>query len=67
VQNCGIILTEGETWQFHRRLSLRLLRDLGFGRPQAEMVARNELEELFKVCNYRFYHIITHFEHTFYV
>ncbi|PAA93189.1 hypothetical protein BOX15_Mlig029183g1 [Macrostomum lignano] len=45
-EKAGIILSEDEQWRLYRRLSLKTLRDFGFGRQGAEEIILGEVEEL---------------------
>lgn len=45
-EKAGIILSEDEQWRLYRRLSLRTLRDFGFGRQGAEEIIQGEVAEL---------------------
>jgi cytochrome P450 len=42
VKEAGVLMAEGEIWRFHRRLSLRILKDLGMGQSGIEYSVQNE-------------------------
>lgn len=42
----GIIASEGERWEIHRRFLLRQLRDFGFGKSTMEGLIMDEANEL---------------------
>jgi cytochrome P450 len=45
----GLVNSNGELWQIHRRFALSTLRDLGFGRPIMEPRIKEEAESLLAV------------------
>ncbi len=42
----GIMFSEGDLWQEHRRFTLRHLRDVGFGKSSIENQMMDEIQEL---------------------
>lgn len=44
----GIINSEGELWEVHRRFLLRQLRDFGFGKAAMQDLIMEELDEVSK-------------------
>lgn len=42
----GVIFSEGETWEVHRRFLLRQLRDFGFGKSSMQSLISDEVSEL---------------------
>jgi len=44
----GIVNSEGELWETHRRFLLRQLRDFGFGKSKMEELIIDELHEVIK-------------------
>lgn len=42
----GIVNSEGELWEVHRRFLLRQLRDFGFGKSAMETLIMEELNEV---------------------
>lgn len=44
----GIGFSDGHIWRVHRRFSLSVLKDLGFGKSKTEAIVQTELEHLCK-------------------
>lgn len=42
----GVVNTEGNIWEVHRRFSLRQLRDFGFGKNTMESLIMDEVHEM---------------------
>lgn len=42
----GIVNSQGELWEAHRRFTLRQLRDFGFGKNTMEMLIMDEVHDL---------------------
>lgn len=48
-EQLGIVLSEGNLWEVHRRFTLRNLRDFGFGKRNMEGLIMDEVHDLCKV------------------
>lgn len=45
----GLINSEGNLWEVHRRFSLRQLRDFGFGKNTMETLIMDEVHEMIEM------------------